>query len=84
MDAAETDVLAYMGFPGRTPGQAALDQSAGAPQRRDQAAHRGRRHLPRRAGDPTLGRRDPARAERRMGRAALPLHDPGKHRPDRR
>ncbi len=37
------------GLPGRPPCQAALDQPARAPQRRDQAPHRGRRHLPRRA-----------------------------------
>jgi len=29
-----------------------------------------------------LGRRDPVRAERRVGRAAGPLHDPGNHRAD--
>ncbi len=72
------------GLPGRPPCQAALDQPARAPQRRDQAPHRGRRHLPRRALDPQARRRDPAGAERRVGRAALPIHDPGKHRPDRR
>jgi hypothetical protein len=47
---------------------------------RDQAAHRGRRHLPQRGRYRPPRRRDPARAERRVGRPACPLHDPGNHR----
>ena len=80
MDEAETDVLAYMTFPAAAPRQAALDQSDRAPQRRDQAPHRGRRHLPQRGRHHPPRRRDPARTERRMGRPARPLHDAGNHR----
>ncbi len=63
-------------LPPAAPGEAALHQSARAAQRRDQAPHRGRRHLPQRGRHHPPGRRDPARAERRVGRPALPLHDP--------
>jgi hypothetical protein len=56
----------------------------GTPQRRDQAPHRGGRHLPQRGRHHPPGRCDPARAERRVGGAAGPLHDPGNHRTDAR
>ena len=69
------------GLPQGAPGQDPLDQSARTRQRRDQAPHRGGRHLPQRGRDHPPGRRHPAGAERRMGRAAGPLHDPGNHRP---
>ena len=80
MDEAETDVLAYMTFPPAAPRQAALDQPDRAPQRRDQAPHRGRRHLPQRGRHHPPRRRHPARTERRVGRPARPLHDAGNHR----
>src|SRR6266581_762541 len=51
-----------------------------ARQRRDQAPHRGRRHLPQRGRYHPARRCHPARAERRMGRPARALHDPGNHR----
>jgi transposase-like protein len=53
-------------------------------ERRDQAPHRGRRHLPERGRHHPPRRRHPARAERRMGRPARPLHHSGKHRACRR
>ena len=63
-------------LPPAAPGEAALHESARAGQRRDQAPHRGRRHLPQRGRNHPTGRRHPPRAERRVGRPALPLHDP--------
>jgi transposase-like protein len=63
MDEAEPDVLAYMTFPAAHRTQAALDQPAGAGQRRDQTPHRGRRHLPERSRHRPPRRRHPARAE---------------------
>jgi putative transposase len=72
------------GLPGRPPGQAPLHEPAGALERRDQTPDRGRRHLPQRGRHHPPRRCDPAGAERRVGRPALPLHHPGKHRPDRR
>jgi hypothetical protein len=45
MDGAEPDALAYVTFPSST-GPSSLDQSAGAADRREQAAYRGDRHLP--------------------------------------
>ena len=59
MDDAEPDVLAYMTFPKRTPGQAAQHKPHRAPERRDQAAHRCRRHLPQRGRDHSRRRRHP-------------------------
>ena len=64
--------------------QAALDQPHRTPQRRDQAAHRRRRHLPQRGRYHPPRRRHLARAERRVGRPTRPLHHPGKHRPSQR
>ena len=84
MDDSEADVLAYMTFPPAAPNQAAFDKPAGAPQRRDQAQDRGRRHLPERGCHHPPRRRDPARTERRMGGPAGSLHDPGNnHRIER-
>ena len=80
MDEAEPDVLAYMSFPAQHRAKLHSHQSARAPQRRDQAPHRGRRHLPQRGRHHPARRRHPARAERRMGRPARPLHDAGNHR----
>ena len=62
-------------LPGPAPHQAALDKPDRAPERRDQAPHRSRRHLPQRGRHNTFGRRPAARAERRMGCPARPLHD---------
>ena len=67
-------------LPQGAPRQDPLDQSARARQRRGQAAHRGGRHLPERGRDHPPGRRHPARAERRVGGVAGPLHDPGNDR----
>src|SRR5215216_1056521 len=64
LDQAETDVLALHDRPGRAPRQAALHQPARTRQRRDQTAHRGRRHLPQRGRHHPPGRRNPSRAER--------------------
>ena len=81
MDEAEADVLAYMTFPKEHRAKLHSHQPARAAQRRDQAPHRGRRHLPQRGRHHPPRRRHPARAERRVGRPARPLHDPGNHRP---
>ena len=48
MDEAEADVLAYMNFPPDHRAKLHSHQPARAPQWRDQAPHRGRRHLPQR------------------------------------
>src|SRR4051812_37431503 len=64
-------------LPGPAPGEAPLDQPARTPERRDQAQDGGRRHLPERGRHRPPRRRDPARAERRVGGPARPLHDAG-------
>ena len=66
------------------PDQAPQHESDRASQRRDQAQDRRGRHLPQRRRDHPSGRRPPARAERRMGRSARQVHDPGNHQPDER
>ena len=76
MDEAEAGRARLHDLPGPAPGEAALHQPARAAQRRDQAPHRGRRHLPQRGRHHPPRRRHPPRAERRVGRPALPLHDP--------
>jgi transposase-like protein len=63
MDEAEHDVLAYMTFPQGASGQAALDQSDRAHQRRDQTQDRGRRHLPQWRRRRPARRRPAARTE---------------------
>ena len=87
MDTAEEDVLAFMSYPkehrtkihsrraGGFGGQRPPSRPVGTAQRRDQAAHRRRRHLPQRSCRHPSGRRHPDRAERRVGRAA-PHHEP--------
>ena len=70
MDAAEADVLAHMSFPKAHRLQIHSHQPAGAAERRDQASHRRRGHLPQRSGDRAPGRRAAARAERRVATAA--------------
>ena len=85
MDDAEHDVLAYMSFPkehrAKLHSTNPIERLNGEIKRRTDVVgvramaltpERRRRHPPR--------RRAPARAERRMGRPALPLHDPGKRR----
>ncbi len=72
-DEAEADGLAYTTFPAPHRCPAALNQPDRAPQRRDQAAHQCRRHLPQRGRHRSPRRRDPARADRRVGRPARPL-----------
>jgi len=52
------------GLPRRPSNQIALDQPYRTPQRRDQAPHRGRRHLPQRSSHHTPDRCNPAGAER--------------------
>ncbi len=61
-------------------GQAALHQPHRTPQRRDQASHRGRRHLPQRSRHHPARRCHSARTELRMGRPARQIHHTGKHR----
>ena len=68
------------GLPRPAPRQAAFDQPARTPQRRDQAAQRCGRHLPQRRRRHPPDRRPAAGAERRMGGPARPLHEPGNHR----
>jgi transposase-like protein len=63
---------------------ASLDQFHRAHQRRDQAPHRRGRHLPQRRCHRPSRRRDPARAERRMGRPAQQIHDAGNDWSDER
>jgi hypothetical protein len=67
-------------WPAAASRQAALQQPHRAADRRDQAAHRCRRHLPQRGSHHPPRRRHPARAERRMGCPACSLHHAGKHR----
>ena len=57
----------------RAPAATAQHQPAGAAQQGDQAALERRRHLPESGGGDPLGRRDPDRAGRRMGRGRTPL-----------
>jgi hypothetical protein len=64
--------------------QAALHQSDRTPQRRDQAPHRGHRHLPQRSRHQASHRCHPARTKRRMGGPASALHDAGNHRAHQR
>ena len=80
MDAAEEDVLAYMHFPAAHRAKLHSHQPDRAAQRRDQAPHRCRRHLSQRGRRHPPRRRHPARAVRRMGHPARPLHDAGNHR----
>ena len=64
--------------------EAALHQWPRAAQWRGQTPHRGRRHLSQRRSHRPARRRNPARAERRMGGPARPLYDAGNHgRPER-
>src|SRR3981081_3109846 len=67
------------GLPVPASHQAAQHQPARTAQRRDQATQRGRRHLPQRGCRDPLDRRLAAGTERRMGRPARPLHEPGNH-----
>jgi len=84
LDEAEVDVLAFMDFPQGALGQDLLDQSDRTTERRDQAPHRCRWHLPQRRRHHPAGRCHPDGAKRRMGRATRPLHDAGNHRPHQR
>ena len=85
MDDAETDVPDGLhDLSQGAPDQAPQHESDRASQRRDQAQDRRGRHLPQRRRDHPSGRRPPARAERRMGRSARQVHDPGNHQPDER
>ena len=82
MDGAEARRAGLHGVPPGPLDQDQLDQPPGAPQRRDQAAHRRRRHLPERRRAHPTGGGDPARTERRVGRRP-PLHEPGDPGPAR-
>ncbi len=84
MDEAEDDVLAYMSFPAEHWSKLHSHQRPRTAQRRDQTPHRRRRHLSQRRGHRQGRRRNPARAERRMGRPARPLYDTGNHGPPER
>jgi transposase-like protein len=64
MGQAEPNVLAYMSFPPQHRAKLQLDQPHRTSQRRDQAAHRRRRHLPQRGRHHPPRRRHPARTER--------------------
>ena len=57
-------------LPPAAPGEAALNEPARTAQWRDQAPHRGRRHLPQRGRNHPPGRRHPPRAERRVWTAS--------------
>jgi transposase-like protein len=80
LDEAEEDVLAYMSFPkehrAKIHSTNPLERVNGEVKRRTEVG----RHLPERGRDHPPGRRHPLGAERRMGRAARSLHDPGNHR----
>ena len=67
-------------LPQRALGQDQFDQSHRARQRRDQASHRCRRHLPHRGRRHSDRRRHPAGAARRIGRPTRALHDAGRNR----
>ncbi len=75
MDNAEEDVPAYMTFFQAALGKASLDKSDRTPQRRDQAQGRRRRHLSNDDCHRQACRRTAARAKRRVGCSAIPLHD---------
>jgi len=81
MDAAETDVLAYMSFPKdhrtKIHSNNPIERLNGEIKR----AHRGRRHLPKRGRYHPPRRRYPARTNDEWGGSALPLHDDGIRRP---
>ena len=64
MDEAESDVLAYMSFPPAHRPKLHSTNPIERAQRRDQAPHRGRRHLPQRRGRHPPRRGHPARTER--------------------
>jgi putative transposase len=90
MDDAETDVLAYMTFPAQHRAKLhstnPLERLIGEVKRRTEVPRVGLRppedrlwHLPQRGRHHPPRRSNPARAERRMGRPARPLHDTGNH-----
>ena len=83
MDEAQHDVLAYMSFPREHRQKLYSTNPLERPQRRDQATHQRRRHLPQRRRNHTARRRNPSRAERRVGRLKE-IHDTGIHRSDER
>ncbi len=75
MDAAETDVLAYMTFPKEH--RAKLHSTNPIEPLNDEIKpNRGRRHLPQRSRHHTTCRRHPAR-ERRIGGSEIQVHDAG-------
>ena len=63
-------------LPQGAPPEVTLDEPDRTAPCRDQATHQRRRHLPQRGRHHTPGRRDPPRAERRMGRRKE-IHDAG-------
>jgi hypothetical protein len=84
MASTEEDVLACMTFPGPTPFEAARHEPHRAPERRDQALHRRRRHLPQQGRHPPPGGGDPHGADRGMDRPARAPPDAGNARPSLR
>jgi putative transposase len=78
-DEAETDVLAYMTFSVEHRDKLHFDQFAAEGDRRDQAPHRGGRHLPQRGSDRQTPLEGAILLERNdeWARAAGPLHDTG-------
>jgi transposase-like protein len=70
MDDAEADVLAFMSFPKAHRVQIHSTNPLGEAQRRDQAAHECRGHLPQRTGHHAARRGAAARAERRVAATA--------------
>jgi len=86
MDDAEHDVLAYMSFPkehrAKLHSTNPIERLNGEIKRRtDVVGVRAMALTPERRCHHSARGRAPARAEQRMGRPALPLHDPGKRRP---
>jgi hypothetical protein len=79
-DAAE-DLLAFTGFPGRALEEGLVDQSAGAAEQGDQAAHRRRRRLLQSRSPAPVGRSRAGRGPRRMAGLRPPLPLRGLHGP---
>ena len=82
LDEAEVDVLAFMTFPrehwDKISSTNPIERPNGAIKRR---TNERRRNLPKRRRHHAPRGSNPDGTERRMGRPARPLHDPGNHRP---
>ena len=84
LDEAEEDVLAYMSFPKEHRAKIHSTNPLGAREQRDKRRTEVVGIFPNEAAITRPGRGDPARAERRVGCPARPLHDPGNHRTNAR